>query len=52
MKVHQQYVRTKYAENQRQNNKKTFTIHKQDSKATPKIPAYDYDGSLIPAIKS
>ena len=51
MKVHQQYMRSRYAENMRQTNKKMLTFHKMDAKATPKVPIYDYDGSLVLPLK-
>ena len=52
IKFHQQYVRSRYAENMRQANKKTLTFHKMDSSSTPKISVYDYDGSLLIPLKA
>lgn len=36
----------------RQTNKKTLTFHKKDAKVTPKVPVYDYDGSLVAPLKA
>lgn len=29
-----------------------MNFHKMDAKATPKVPIYDYDGSLVAPLKS
>jgi hypothetical protein len=51
IKFHQQYVRSRYAENMRQTIKKNLTFHKMDTISTPKISVYDYDGSLLVPLK-
>jgi len=52
IKFHQQYVRSRYAENMRQVIKKAFTFHKMDTSCTtPKLSVYDYDGSLLIPLK-
>jgi len=35
----------------RQSNKKMLTHHKMDAKIVPKVPIYDYDGSLVAPLK-
>lgn len=52
VKVHQQYMRSRYAQNMKQNNKKSITFHKVDPKVAPKVAIYDYDGSLVSPLKS
>lgn len=29
-----------------------FTIHKSDNKTTPKVPVYDFNGSLVAPLKN